>query len=487
MGTQAAKPGEESSRADERGNAEEHDTTEAVTTQRSTHATKQMQKAGKAELSQAQLHAGKDEQHSSLQLEQRSSLVTHTLTIDWERAVHEHPEFIWVTMPNGAPNGSTLLLKYDCAPNVSLMAAAYARQIGAEIKRGPRWRIRGAFGEGSTYRCTELPLRLAPDAPLRVFKVLVGEDDWSPEQAPDGFILLEVDAVKGHTLHGTHPYTFTWNGDTEAADDDGDDVEIRGDEADLLPMGTVSAVTAIPEAFRQQQPEHLTNVSAVPLGCLAAVSPMHDLVEANPGADVVVHPDRTAQHSPAEAMQATHDDLVNAPVMPDVAVSDDSAAPVAVENTLISARPKRKPFVRGYQETHPSDHDESAGTITPMLSGKPPPPQPLQQQTPEEAIAGVRFADNLTPEQVQTLRQTLLRFYQAFGFANSQPARLPKMRVRLKPGYCEVRHVPRLYPAVKRAALRRWIQTMVSAGMYKKLAANSWATRVIMIKKPEGS
>jgi len=346
------------------------------------------------------------------QLPQRSQLVSHTLTVDWERAVREHPEFVWVMMPNGAPNGSTLLLKYDCASNVSLMSAAYARQIGADVKRGARWCISGAFGEGSTDRYAELQLRLTPDAPLRTFRILVGEEDWTASQAPDGFILLEVGAIRGYTLHGTHPFTFTWTGVAEVEDDG---VEIRGDETELLHPATFAVIATAPVVFQTLR-ENVEDGSTAP----------------------VCYQDATDSRQDCTASQ--QDDIT------DVSCEQRSVH-VMSEVTHGIDRPKLEPFVRARCE-EPVVY--APGSTTSSTLSSPTPSIPLQsQQLPEDAIAGVQLADNLSPQQKDAIRDTLLRYHQAFGFANRYPARLPRMRVRLKQDYCEVQHMPRIYPALK--------------------------------------
>jgi len=68
-----------------------------------------------------------------------------------------------------------------------------------------------------------------------------------------------------------------------------------------------------------------------------------------------------------------------------------------------------------------------------------------------------------------------------------QPANLPVMRTRLKADHRVVRQMPaRLSPA-KRKIVHDWVSTMVLAGLYTRCDNNSWASRVTVVPKADGS
>jgi len=215
----------------------------------------------------------------------------------------------------------------------------------------------------------------------------------------------------------------------------------------------------------------------VPIGCLKATSSVHS--------GDIEHPARiedTGHDSHAECATITETASssipVRAPDGPLALTTETEIAGPGEDGKRDSDRPKREPFVRVHLEMS----ENPSETMSPSTETT-----QHQPQTAEEAISGIQLAETLAPEQKALMKDMLLSFHEAFGFANIRPARLPKTHVKLKEGYTGVRHMPRVYPALKRAALRRWIQAMVNAGIYKRLESNPWATRVIMIKKPDGS
>jgi len=104
-----------------------------------------------------------------------------------------------------------------------------------------------------------------------------------------------------------------------------------------------------------------------------------------------------------------------------------------------------------------------------------------------EILAEIRFDSQLTPSQKQTLEDLISRYAKAFGYANARPADLPMLRTRLVQDFEVVRHLPARLPAKKREIVRKWVEAMVKAGLYVRCDNNSWASRVTVVPKADGT
>jgi len=123
--------------------------------------------------------------------------------------------------------------------------------------------------------------------------------------------------------------------------------------------------------------------------------------------------------------------------------------------------------------THVVDEPRSKDSATGMRSS-------------EEFLDEVQVYSGLLPDQRAKVVSLILELKDAFGTVNETPAKLPKFRTRLGPNFRVVYQQPRSLNSSKREALRSWLDRMVRHGLYRRVDHNEWASRVILVKKPDG-
>jgi hypothetical protein len=116
-----------------------------------------------------------------------------------------------------------------------------------------------------------------------------------------------------------------------------------------------------------------------------------------------------------------------------------------------------------------------------------PPNRDIGDRPVEEILREITFGDQLSTEQTAALKDIVKRKAKAWGYANRTPANLPKLRTRLRLGFRVVKHMPARLSPKRRKIVHDWMVSLVKAGLYVRRDNNSWASRVTLVPKPDGS
>jgi len=356
--------------------------------------------------------------------------------IGWlARKRRKHPELCYGISMGTAPNKSNICFQLDGGSTDGLISRSYAHALGATVQSCPPTQCSAAGGYIYPTESCFLDVRLVDNGPVQTARFFV--TDKGPNS--DRYAIVPATRNIFHRIE-RRPGDFTrisyvgtpgGLGGTQAVETE-PDMELRGDEAELLdPM--------VPRLKDENPAEpRMSRVAAEAVAeAVVAMAEPHPIGETQP---------LIAESPPGNATREMSEAVLSSNVPAQVA----SVSPVACSDAPPAAQ----------------DEDRLTGA------------RPIV-----EILREVHIAERLNPEERQKVEALVREFAATFGYANACPAKLPVLRTQLKPGAKPVLEQPARLPPKKRAFLRRWLEGMVRAGIYRRCDNNRWASRVLLVSK----